>query len=494
MTGQNRVIIRNGLVVDHVTESLLQRDISISDGKIEAITEPRPESIAPDSVRVVDASNSLVVPGFVNAHTHSYGMLARHLGAGLPLEPWMMYSWAITGGRTAAEVYLSAQLQGVEALLTGTTTVMDHLGGDVELVGEAARAYADLGIRAAVAPMISDIPLHQTVGLTDDAWSTEHEAGLQLLTPAPAHELLDQTRALHARWHHAADGLISVLLGPSAPQRCSAQLLEGCAALSADLGVGIHTHLLESRVQSEAPLARLSTLERHGLLNDRLLAAHGVWTTEQEMVHLAEANASLAHNPQSNLQLGSGVAQLPEWRAAGVNAALGTDGANCGGSLNMLSSMRLATVLHRSATAVETQWESPWSVLDMATINGAVALGLESVGRIHPGWTADLAIFPMTDTPFFATEDPLAALILSAISGRARHVLVRGHPVVEEGQVTGVHLPDLAAAASEARRAIVDRREQHLGKVARAQQAVLARRARQAQPPRPIQPFSRVGD
>lgn len=492
MTGQNHVIVRNGLVVDHTTQSLLHRDISISNGRIQSVTDPALSQAEPTDAHVIDASDSLVVPGFVNAHTHSYGMLARHLGPQLQLEPWMMYSWAVTGGRTEAEVYLSAQLQGVEALLTGTTTVMDHLGGNVETVGEAARAYADLGIRAAVAPMISDIPLHETVGIPSDTWSAEHAAGLRLLTPPPTLELLQQARTLHSRWHGAADGLISILVGPSAPQRCSAQLLEGCAAMSSDLGIGVHTHLLESRVQAEDPLARLRTLERHGLLNSRLLAAHGVWTTDEEMQSMAAANASLVHNPQSNMQLGSGVAQLPQWRLHGVNSALGTDGANCGGSLNMLSSMRLAALLHRPGTATEAQWETPWSVLDMATLNGATALGLESVGRLDPGWAADIAIFSMSDTSFIASEDPLASLILSAISGHARHVLVQGIPVVAEGRVAGVSLPDLAAAAAEARRAIMDRNECNLAVVAKAQQPVLTQRARQARPPRPLIPFSTV--
>lgn len=492
MNAQNRVIIRNGLVVDHATQSLLLRDISISDGRIQAITDPALSPAPTTEAHVIDASNSLVVPGFINAHTHSYGMLARHLGPQLQLEPWMMYSWAVTGGRTAAEVYLSAQLQGVEALLTGTTTVMDHLGGTVEKVGEAARAYADLGIRAAVSPMISDIPLHKTVGVADAAWSTDHAAGLPLLTPPPARELLEQARALHDRWHRASNGLISILIGPSAPQRCSPELLEGCAAMSRDLGIGVHTHLLESRVQSEDPMARLSTLEQHGLLNHRLLAAHGVWTTEAEMRSMAAVGASLAHNPQSNLQLGSGFAQLHQWRRYGVNSALGTDGANCGGSLNMLSSMRLAALLHRPGIAAETQWETPWSVLDMATINGATALSLESVGRLEPGWAADIAVFSMTDTSFIATEDPLASLVLSAVSGHARHVLVQGNPVVEEGGIVGVSLPDLAAAATEARRAIMDRNEHNLNAVARPQQPVLTQRARRAQPPHPLVPFSTV--
>jgi cytosine/adenosine deaminase-related metal-dependent hydrolase/Asp-tRNA(Asn)/Glu-tRNA(Gln) amidotransferase A subunit family amidase len=485
------ILIRGGLVPDPETRRTHHRDLLIRDGIIAAIGEPG--ALGGDGIRVVDATNALILPGFVNAHTHSYGMLARHLAPGLPLEPWMMYSWAITGGRTPEEAYLSALLQGVEALLTGTTTVLDHLGGDVAFSAEAARAYQDLGIRAAVAPMISDLPLHLTVGLDESAWSAEHEAGIRMLEPLPAAELLERTRALHESWHGAGDGRISILLGPSAPQRCSPELLDGCAQLSRELGTRVHTHLRETRVQAAHPRAGVQTLDRHGLVDERLIGAHAIWTTPEELARLGESGASLVHNPQSNLQLGSGIAQLHRWRAHGVNPALGTDGANCGGSLDMLSSLRLATLLQRPMLADETRWETPWTTLDMATARGAQALGLDAVGRIAEGWAADLAVFDLSGTPFFADDDPLTALILSSTSSLARHVIVDGRVVVEDGVVEGVDLAELAERAREAREAIFSRNTTQIDHVAEAQREVLVSLVRSTPPPRPIAPFVSVG-
>jgi guanine deaminase len=485
------IILRGGSVPIHRTGEIKDRDLLIRGGVIEAIQAPGSSFHgAADEARVVDAANALVVPGFVNAHTHSYGMLARNFGRELPLEPWMMYAWSITGGRTAEEVYLSALLQGVEALLTGTTTILDHLGGDVASTGEAARAYRDLGIRAAVAPMIGDIPLHQTVGIEESDWPAEAAPGFGLLGTLPAPVLLEQTRQLHRDWN-GADDRITILAGPSAPHRCSADLLDGCAGLSSDLGMRVHTHLLESRVQAQDPVAGLQVLERHGLVNERLIGAHGVWLEPDDLARLGAAGSTLVHNPHSNLQLGSGIAQLGAWHRNGINAALGTDGANCGGSMDMLASMRLATILHRPGIADAGGWNTPWDALDMASIAGANAIGLERVGRVEVGWKADLAIFSMAGTGFIGSDDPVASLILSSSSSAAEHVIVDGRVVVEDGAVVGVDMAELAARAAEASRAIFARNAQRIGAVAAAQRGILADKARSAAPPRPVVDFVR---
>jgi 5-methylthioadenosine/S-adenosylhomocysteine deaminase len=308
------------------------------------------------------------------------------------------------------------------------------------------------------------------------------------LSPAPAAELLSQTRALHSRWN-GVDGRISVLVGPSAPQRCSAELLDGCAELSEELDTRVHTHLLESRAQAQDPAAHLAVLDRHGLVNERLIGAHGVWASPDELARLGAVGASLVHNPQSNLQLGSGVAQVPQWRERGINVALGTDGANCGGSLDMLSSMRLASLLHRVGTADERRWESPWTALDMATRGGAQALAMDKTGRVELGWAADLAIFAMDGTAFAACEDPVNALILSATSSRARHVIVAGRLVVEDGVATEVDEAEILERAGEASRAIIERSQYRIKEVALAQRDILVQVARDARPSRPIIDF-----
>ncbi len=442
------VLLRGGLIADVRAHRVIRRDVLIDEGRIHEI-------VAPDDERkvgtVVDIRGCVVLPGLINAHSHSYAPLVRHIGQGLPLEPWMMYCWANTIGRTPEETYLSATLQGIEALKTGTTTTLDHLGGDVSVMSAALQAYDDLGIRAILAPMISDISLPETVGVRAEDWPAKARATDQALAAMDAADLLGMTEDLHSKWH-GRDGRLSVYLGPSGPQRCSAAMLGQVAELANSLDVGVHTHLLETRAQAIAPTPSgegswVDVLAAAGLLTSRLSVAHGVWLTERDMQYLSDAGVCIVHNPQSNLQLGSGIGQLNRWRQHGVTVALGTDGVNCGGSMDLLNSMRLAAIMHRPGLPDPRHWESPWSVLDSATRAGARALCLKDIGSVEPGMRADLSIFEMAGTAFATREDPIATLVLSSYDHRAKVVMVDGHIVVRNG---AVQLVDEEAAIEQA--------------------------------------------
>lgn len=489
MRRDETLLVAGGLVADVECERTTRADIWIENDTITAVGPASSYTQATDGTTVIDASDCLIVPGLINAHTHSYATLARQLGSGLPLEPWMMYSWAVTGGRSPQDIHLSALLQGVEAMRSGTTMLLDHLGGDVELISHAADAYQRLGMRATLAPMISDIPLHKTVGLQPRELQSLSDDARHLLEPPSASALLDATKSLHAN-RHDSEGLIQVFVGPSAPQRCSPELLDGCASLRDELHTGVHTHLLESRVQASDPRAHLERLEKHDLVDDRLVAAHGVWVDEEELQLLGGRGASLVHNPQSNLQLGSGIAALPRWRINNINASLGTDGANCGGSLNMLASMHLATLLHRPGVANNACWESPWSTLRMATQGGARALGLDHiVGKIATGYKADLALFQMEETPYAACPDALEALILSGLPAHALHVICDGKVVVKDNRPTAVDAPDLIARAGEAAEALIGQKANAIQTVADTTRAELEELSRQSPSPRSVIAF-----
>jgi 5-methylthioadenosine/S-adenosylhomocysteine deaminase len=480
------LVIAGGSVVDVPGRTVRRADILIEGATIVAVTEPGGAGRA--DARVIDVRGGLVLPGLVNAHTHSYSMLCRHVGGGLPLEPWMMYAWAYTVGRTREEVRLSALLHALEALHTGTTSILDHLGGSVETCDAALEAYDEIGLRAAVAPMVSDMSLPDTVGLPPGAWPSDSMRDAPELTPAQG--ALDATLELHEKWRDRSDR-VRVFLGPSAPQRCSRPMLERCAQLSADLGIGVHTHLLESRPQAAmAPPSGgswVGYLDAVGLLSHRLSAAHGVWLTPEELELVASSGATLVHNPWSNLTLGSGIAELPQWRRAGIRTALGTDGVNCGGSMDMVAALRLAVALHRPGEADPAAWENPWSILDLATSGGAGALGLPA-GSISAGARADLSVFDGSGTEYATQEDVVASLVLSSTSHQARMVLVDGVVVVEDGRVTTV---DEQALLEEARAV-----HQHLGErnagpltIARAQQETLTRVFRTAPANRALVPF-----
>jgi guanine deaminase len=482
--------ITDALVVDD-TGAVRSVDIYVRDGSVASISDAGRGRVS--ARKVVHAAGGLTLPGFVNSHSHSYGPLCRHEGMNLPLEPWMMHAWATTAGRTREEVRLSAQLQAVEALRTGTTGMLDHLGGAIEDQEAALDAYEEIGIRALVAPMIADIRLPDTVGAAASVWPASARAGDPALDQRSTRDLIDATVALHDGWT-SPSGRTGVMFGPSAPQRCSDEMMREIADISRSRGIRVHTHLLESRVQAGITPPKgfgswLELLDEQGLLSARLSAAHGVWVSPADIELAAGRAATFVHNPQSNLQLGSGVADLTEWRRQGLSVALGTDGVNCGGSMDMVSSMRFATVLHRPSRHDPSTWETPLSALRLATA-GAAALGFGS-GRLEVGEPADFSIFP-TDTPAYASgEDPLATLVLGAWDHSARTVVVAGRVVVDDGRLTTIDETALLASAREVRAKLLARNS-HLAELARAQEPFLTELTRTAKANRSIMPFTGV--
>lgn len=486
---RGRTLLRRGLVADVSRHTLDRADVVVSAGRIETVSTAAVQPGADDTV--IDLDGHLVLPGFTNAHTHSYATLTRHVAAGMPLEPWMVHAWANTVGRGADEVRLAAMLQAVEGARTGTTTVLDHLGGSLDTLSSALEAYEEVGLKVHFAPMISDIPLPETVGVPPRQWPPETEALAPDFAAPSAHELLETVRELHRAWH-GRSGRIAVMLGPSAPQRCTDDLLKGCAALSEELDLPVHTHLLESRAQARmVPPAGARSwaehLRRSGLLTSRLSLAHAVWADPHDLDLIAEAGATIAHNPQSNLQLGSGIGQMHEWRSRGIPVALGTDGSNCA-SLDMLWSMRLAAILHRPGIADSTKWEDPWSVLTMATSTGARGLGVGDGGLLVPGAPADLTAFPIDTSPYSSGEDPLASLVLSSYDHRASVVLVDGEVVVNGGKATRVDEEAILAEARD-RHVHLMRRNHRLGQLAEKQTTYLTRLAARAAPTRALVEF-----
>ena len=484
-----RTLLLGGVTPSASAGDSVRRDVAIRDGRIDEVAEVlKPAS----NDRVIDVSGHLVVPGFVNAHTHSYSTVTRHVATGLPLEPWMMHAWANTIGRRKDEVRLSALLQALEALKTGTTCLLDHLGGSVDTMSGALEAYDDIGIRAFFAPMIADIPLSDTVGLPANAWPAAARRDAPELTPPNAHDLISATADLHKQRLRHSDR-VRVILGPSAPQRCSTELLRMCAEMSDGLDMPVHTHFLETRAQAGiAPPNGAGNwseyLDQVGLLTHRLSVAHAVWASDEDVRRLAQAGATIVHNPQSNLQLGSGIGQLAKWRSFGVNIALGTDGANCGGSLDMVASMRLAAILHRPGLGDPKAWESPASVLDLATSGGARALGQDSVGVLSRGAAADVCTFDLSGSAYASGEDPLAGLVLSSYDHRAANVLIAGEEVVRDGRVITVDEEAILAEARSVHDFLLSRNGNYAD-IADAQTPVLTQVAGRAGTPRPIVEF-----
>jgi cytosine/adenosine deaminase-related metal-dependent hydrolase len=439
------VLIRDALVLPGGGDWQARRaDILIRDGRIEAVGKVQATAAGP----LIDGTPFLAVPGFVNAHYHSPLSLLRGTADGLSHPAFMWQNQADTAGRTAHEVYVSALLGALEMLASGTTAVMDHFpeqGFPLEHVDAVARGYREVGMRAAIALRVFDEAY-------DDILPP---GGLPPGFPNPlVAQPLDETMALveaAVDRHHA--GLLSVFPAPSNPSRCSDALLLKCEELARRRGLGVHTHLLETEIQTRIARERYGTtmvrhMERLDLLSPRLSCAHTIWIDEDDIALLAKRGVTVVHNPESNLKVGAGFMPLPAMRRHGVRVALGTDGASTNDNLVLHEAMRLAITLHRPREE-RSRWARAGDALDMATIAGAAALQCEgTVGRIAVGQSADLVLYDLSRPRWTPCNDPAQQLVFAENGDSVHTVLVNGKIVVEAGRVKGV---DVEALLREAR-------------------------------------------
>jgi cytosine/adenosine deaminase-related metal-dependent hydrolase len=421
----------------------LRADILIRDGRITALGK------ALEDGEVIDGKSLLAVPGFVNAHYHSPLSILRGTADGLSHPAFMWQNQADTARRSAHEVYVSALLGAVEMLATGTTAVIDHFpeqGFALEHVDAVARAYRELGMRAAVALRVFD----ETYD--DIAPAGGLPAGFpNPLDPAP----LADTMALieeAVRRHDSA--LLRVFPAPSNPSRCSDSLLVACEELARRRKLGVHTHLLETEVQTRIAQERYGTtmvkhMERLGLLSPRLSCAHAIWIDEDDIALLAARGVTVVHNPESNLKVGAGFMPLPAMRRHGLRVALGTDGASTNDNLVLHEAMRLAVTLHRPREE-RARWARAEDALDMATIAGAAALQCAGdLGRIAPGQSADLVLYDLARPRWTPCNDPAQQLVFSETGDCVHTVLVAGRVVLDRGRVAGVDVQALLAEARD---------------------------------------------
>lgn len=452
----SRTLIAGGRVLDPDGE--LDRpsvaDILIVDGTIAAVGRAGTLDAGNDA-RVIDATGMLVTPGFINAHYHSHDVLLRGMFEQMPLEVWGLYSFPSNYPRRSdEEVRVRTLVGAVENLRCGVTTVQDMLsivGPDRAHVDAALSGYREAGIRAVLSLQVGDRSTAETVPFWQDDLSA---AALDQLGGAV--DPSSMQRLIVALLEMLPSERVTWALAPSAPQRCSEDLLAWMAQMSHSRALQVFTHVYETR--SQALLARLdfeadqqslvSFLARIGLLNERLTIAHGVWIFDREIEQLGAAGASLSCNPVSNLKLLNGVAPIRRYAEAGVNIALGCD--NCSGSdaQNIFESMK-AFALYWGLQGEAGETGAARAAFRAATLGGAKALGREGeLGAIRAGFKADLVLLNLDDPAFTPLNSAVRQLVYAA-SPRAVHtVLVDGEPVVVAGDSARVTQRSLAADAA----------------------------------------------
>jgi 5-methylthioadenosine/S-adenosylhomocysteine deaminase len=373
---------------------------------------------------------SVILPGFVNAHSHLEYAVYTGFGDGLSFAPWILIHMERKARIGVPEMEAIARLGAAQCLRSGITTI-----GDCSFSGAAATACAELGLRAIV--------FLEVFG--DD---TE--------------ELTGRFAENRARIEDSFSERVRLGISPHAPYTCSRELYAACL----ELGLPLATHLNESADELEwlvegrgawepfagelpAPLGEsgIRALARHGLLSPRIVAAHCVKVDAEEIALLAEHDVAVVHCPRSNALLGCGIAPVADLRAAGVRIGLGTDSPASAPSFDMFDELR-ATVLSARAREERPDALTAADALELATLGGARALGLaDEVGSIVPGKRADLTVLSFVGTAFLPWEDPVTATVLGGSPERVLATLVSGETRYEKGGKTWLELTDAARSA-----------------------------------------------
>ena len=400
----NRVIPRGTLIVE--------------DGRISAVG-PSDEVIIPPGMPVIDASGHALLPGLIDAHSHS--SLMRGVTENMQLMEWLPWYQLEHRALTEEYAYHSARLCYLEALKSGTTCVMDMY----RFMARCADAAGEIGLRVNLAPYVADAP-------GKDFFATRAE-----------------NRALIHSHHGAQNGRIQVWMGLEHLFYCTPDAYREALQCQADYGVGIHTHASEQKEEDDAVKAEfgrrsIAQLDHYGILGERTLIAHCVWLTDDEIKRVADTGTSIAHWPISNAKLASGVARVPEMLAAGITVGIGTDGPVCNNSLSLFEEMKFASLIQK-ATRLDATVLPADQILRMATINGARALGLgDRIGSLEVGKQADLLLLDLAQPNLTPTEINAAGgnllwnLVFAADARNVAAVWVDGRQLIANGRTTQV--------------------------------------------------------
>ncbi|MGE5216183.1 MAG: amidohydrolase family protein [Chloroflexota bacterium] len=441
------ILISNALILPMTeTRRWFAGYVRVQAGRIVEIGGGAAPKIEGDAA-VIDAAGCALMPGLINAHTHLYQVLLRAVWEDLELMPWLQRIYGCARVLRPEHFYAGSLLGCVEAIRSGVTTLCEHNfvnpGPDCAL--ETIRAIRDSGLRAVFARTIMD-----TGDIVPDCTKEKPEQAFQRID------------ALVAR--HGGDDLLTFMTGPNTPPiNTTAELLREIRLFADDRGLGISAHVAESKSVVECARRQhgkngvVEFLQQFGIPSIKSIFAHSVHVSAEEIKILSETGASVSHNPVSNMMLGDGVAPVVEMLRAGVNVALGTDGAASNHSQDLFDTMKTASLLqkvhHQDAGVID-----PYSVLRMATAGGAKALGLSDLcGTIEVGKRADLILVNLDAAHNQPMNDTFSQIVHCAKASDVRTVLVDGEILMRDRQLVHHDEARLIAEAQRAHRDLMER-------------------------------------
>ena len=375
--------------------------------------------------KTIDGSDRLVIPGLINAHTHSYMAPMRNIADDMPFMDWLLKGVEpVENSMTGEDPYWGAMLAIAEMIRCGTTTF-----NDMQMhIHNTTRAAKESGMRAVICR-----------GLVGDKYDREDIRIRQAFEEMPDGE--------------GTNGRVTFRLGPHAPYSAGFDYLRCVADIAREKGLGIHIHLAESvteveNLKKEHGLTPIEYADKAGCFEVPCIAAHCVQVTESDIELMARKNVSVVTNPASNMKLGNGFAPVPEMMEAGINVCLGTDGAASNNTLNMFHEMSLLTLIHKG-THKTPVCIGAVEALQMATVNGARALGLEKTGEIRKGYKADLAILDINTPSMVPRNNMLSSLTYSANGSEVDTTIVDGEILMENRELKTVDLEKILYEANK---------------------------------------------
>ncbi|KFA93605.1 5'-deoxyadenosine deaminase [Archangium violaceum] len=429
------LLLTNGTVVtmNREREVLAEADVLIQDGRIARVG--RNIRTRGAGLRVLDVSGKVVLPGLIHGHLHACQTLFRNRADGLELLDWLRERiWPFEAAHDADSMRASADLTFAELIRSGATAALDM--GSVRHYDAVFESARDCGFRLTGGKAMMDAP--------------DVPGGLHESTEASLAESL----ALLERWHGTHGDRLRYAFAPRFVLSCTEKLMREVGRLAREKGVRIHTHASENRseVQAVRDLTgrdNVAWFHELGLTGPHVTLAHCVWLSEAEQKVLRDTRTVVCHCPGSNLKLASGFAPVPELLDAGVTVCLGADGAPCNNNLDMFMEMRLAALLHKPRVGPRSM--PPERVLEMATLGGARAIGMEAeLGSLEEGKRADITVVDLSGLHATPADprDVLSPLVYAARSTDVVHVLIDGKPVLKDRALLTL---DAASVASNAR-------------------------------------------
>ena len=394
---------------------LHEHGLGIRGGRI-ALIAPRAEALQHAALQVLELPGRLLTPGLINAHGHAAMTLFRGLADDLPLNTWLeQHIWPAEAKWVNEQFVQDGTELAIAEQLKGGISCFSDMYFFPEMACELVHKS---GIRAQISIPVLDFPIP---GARDASEALRKGLGL-----------FDDLR------HHPR---LSVAFGPHAPYTVSDDKLENIRVLAEELDAGIHMHVHETAFEvqqsleqhGERPLARLARL---GLLGPRFQAVHMTQIDDEDLALLVTSNSSVIHCPESNLKLASGFCPVDRLWQAGVNVAIGTDGAASNNDLDLLGETRTAALLAK-AVAGSAMALNAHSALRMATLNGARALGLDQqIGSLELGKVADVTVFDLNGLAQQPVYDPVSQLLYAGGRACTEHVWVGGKQLLDGGQLT----------------------------------------------------------